>query len=95
MSIREQIENGRMQEGITFYNAKGSLLDYATNKIPTGGFLRAVLSNNLSEAVGRADVYNRQIIPELVEYIYNNLPGSCWGSYEAVDKWLKTNKNGE
>ena len=67
---------------------KASLDRYVNDKIPTGGFLEAVLSNNLVEAVGRADSNNIQRIPEIVKYIYNNLPSNCWGDKETVTKWL-------
>ena len=67
---------------------KESLKRYVENKIPTGGFLRAVLANDLFEAVGRADAVNRHILFDICSYIYNDIPSSCWGSYEKVDKWL-------
>ena len=69
---------------------KASLDRYVNDKIPTGSFLEAVLSNNLVEAVGRADSNNIQRIPEIVKYIYNNLPSNCWGDSETVTKWLSS-----
>lgn len=67
---------------------KASLDRYVNHKIPTGGFLEAVLSNDLAGAVGRADSINIQRIPEIVKYVYNNLPSNCWGDSETVTKWL-------
>ena len=67
---------------------KATLGRYVKDKIPTGGFLEAVLSNDLVGAVGRADSENIQRIPEIVKYIYNNLPSNCWGDTETVTKWL-------
>ena len=69
---------------------KASLDRYVKDKIPTGGFLEAVLSNDLVGAVGRADSINIQRIPEIVKYIYNNLPSNCWGDSETVSKWLSS-----
>ncbi len=69
-----------------------SLRRYADHKTPTGGFLRAVLANDLMEAIGRGDVFNIQALPEICRYIYNDIPLSCWGSYENVDNWLETGK---
>lgn len=69
---------------------KESLERYVEHKIPTGGFLEAVLSNNLVEAVGRADSENIQRLPEIVRYVYNKLPSSCWGSPEKVKEWLNS-----
>jgi len=66
-----------------------SLLRYACLGIPTGGFLDAVLSNNLSEALARADQGNLLVLKEIVMFIYMELPAPCWGSPEKVDAWLK------
>ncbi len=65
-----------------------SLDRYVNQRIPTGGFLEAVLSNNLREALGRADDENAAALRDIVAYIYNELPGACWGSPERVDAWL-------
>lgn len=65
-----------------------SLNAYAKEGRPTGGFLRAVLENNLSEAFGRADEENRKCLFEIVSYVYNELPIPCWGSPEKVKAWL-------
>ena len=61
---------------------------YVQSRIPTGGFLYAVLTNDLFEAVGRADRYNRPALFDICNYIYNEIPYNCWGSKEAVEKWL-------
>lgn len=69
---------------------KESLKRYVENKIPTGGFLEAVLSNDLVGAIGRADSENISRLPEIVRYIYNTLPSNCWGSREKVVQWLNS-----
>lgn len=61
---------------------------YAQQKIETGGFLRAVLENNLQEAFARADEENRELMFEIVKYCYNKIPAECWGSPEKVQCWL-------
>lgn len=66
---------------------KESLDAYAETGRPTGGFLEAVLRNSLFDAVGRADRENIQNLQQICGYIYNELPGSCWGSYEKVRDW--------
>jgi hypothetical protein len=65
-----------------------SLDRYAKEGCPTGDFLRAVLENNLMEAMGRADIYNRDCLFEICEYVYNHIPLSCHGSPEKVRAWL-------
>jgi hypothetical protein len=62
---------------------------YVLNHIPTGGFLEAVLSNDLKEACARADSQNRYLLFEIVSYLYNEVPSACWGSPEKVQKWLE------
>lgn len=69
---------------------KESLERYVEHKIPTGGFLEAVLSNNLADAVGKADNENIQRLPEIVRFVYTKLPSSCWGSPEKVKEWLNS-----
>ncbi len=66
-----------------------SLERYVNDRIPTGGFLYAVLTNDLFEAVGRADEFNRAALFEICNYIYNMIPSDCWGNSEKVKNWLK------
>jgi len=73
----------------------GSLRRYTEHKIPTGSFLRAVLENDLTEAIGRADHININRIPSIVDYIYNNLPHNSWGSKEIVRQFLEKGKENE
>jgi len=53
-----------------------------------GGFLYAVLTNNLMESFGRADLENRNNMFEIVSYCYNEIAGDCWGSKEKVQAWI-------
>ena len=64
---------------------------YYYDKIPTGTFLRAVLENNLSQAILGADSENLKLIYEIVSFIYDELPENCWGSPEKVANWLNKN----
>lgn len=52
-----------------------------------GGFLAAVLSNDLTESVQRADSDSLRVIREICHWLYNNAPGPCWGSPGAVKAW--------
>ena len=67
---------------------KESLDKYVNEKIPTGGFLLAVLTNDLFEAVERADIDNKKALNDICRYIYNEMPSACWGSPQIVKKWL-------
>lgn len=67
---------------------KNSLDLYVKTRRPTGGFLRAVLEDNLSETIIRADDASLAYIKEIVLYVLNNMPSPCWGSHEKVVEWL-------
>ncbi len=65
-----------------------ALQRYAEHRIPTGSFLRAVLENDLSGAVARADEESLRALPNIVSYVHWELPGPCWGSPATVSEWL-------
>jgi hypothetical protein len=66
-----------------------ALTRYVNEGVPTGSFLRSVLSNDLFGAFERADRENRDSIGLLVTYIYNEIPTSCWGTREIYHAWLE------
>jgi len=66
-----------------------SILRYADQHVPTGGFLRAVLENDLLGAIRRADDDNIRVLREIVCYCYDEIPSRCWGSPEKVGAWLE------
>lgn len=64
-----------------------SLLAYINNGRLPGDFLRAVVSNELFGATGRADPENLRLLPLYVRWLYNRAPMSCFGSQEAMLSW--------
>jgi len=66
----------------------GALERYINDRIPTGGFLNAVLTNDLVGAISYADEDNLRAIPEIVKFLYNNVPMNAWRDEENVKKWL-------
>lgn len=70
---------GHMHEGLKAYVMKG---------LPPGGFLTAVLSNDLKEACGKADSINRHAIFQWVQFLHNDAPALCWGSPDRVEAWI-------
>jgi len=62
---------------------------YVKHHILPGGFLTAVLSNDLFGAIARADRENKLALSEICQYIYNELPGDCWGSKDIMWKWVE------
>jgi hypothetical protein len=61
---------------------------YVLERVPPGGFLEAVLSNDLKSAIIRADSTNQKAIVQIVQFCMWALPIGCWGSPERVTKWL-------
>lgn len=87
----------RTKEGRNVMKAEtlNTLERYVEHRIPTGGFLRAFLANDLMEACGRADEENARDFIEIARYVYNEMPASCHGSYEVVDAWLRQERADE
>jgi hypothetical protein len=74
-----------------------ALRAYFTDFVPPGGFLRAVLSNDLMEAMGRADEENRTTLFSICSLLYNECPKwvetpwghlQTYGDLELVGAWL-------
>jgi hypothetical protein len=64
------------------------LTEYFAARRPVGGFLTAVLSNDLREACVRADDVNRYALAEIVLFLHTYCPAPAWGSRAAVEAWL-------
>lgn len=62
---------------------------YLVHHLKTGSFLRAVLSNDLRDAVRRADEASREGLYRLVAFLEHHSPSDCWGSAAIVDAWLE------
>lgn len=54
---------------------------------PYSDFLRAVFSDSLTLAYGRADSANREAIEDWADFLVNEAPVGCWGSDEAIENW--------
>lgn len=68
---------------------KNAIQLYADHGYHPGGFLTAVLQNDLFEAFGRADSYNLESMPEIIKFIWNEIPGACHGSKEKFEAWVE------
>lgn len=69
-----------------------NLLSYVKGEEAPGGFLYAVLCNDLFKSVFRADPEIREIIPLIVGYIHWQVPAECHGSPEKVKFWMNKKK---
>ena len=61
---------------------------YLEHGVPPGSFLLAVLTNDLFEAMGRADEESRRGLFNLVSFIYHAVPTSAWGTAEKVRAFM-------
>ena len=68
-------------------NTAGGAKRWIENRIMPGDFLTAVIRNDLTGALGRADEENRAAIFDIVSWWYNEAPSPCWGSPEKVKTW--------
>ena len=67
---------------------RAGLLGYLFRHEPVGGFLTSVLTNDLHEAVGRADPASFAALPKIIQFLYACAPSLSWGSEQAVKDWL-------
>lgn len=65
------------------------LIEYVDMGIPMGGFMTALVENDLRGTVSRADSVNIQLIPVIFGFIYNECPSGCFGSVEKVSDWIE------
>jgi hypothetical protein len=64
------------------------LVEFVAAGRPTGSFLEAVISNDLFDALGRADHVNRTRIFEIASWLFNHAPRASYGSREAYQQWI-------
>lgn len=70
-------------------HTQGAMRRYVEDGLLPGGFLTAVLCNDLFGAIGRADAENLVALQEICMFVYNCLPGDCWGNEEKVWRWTE------
>lgn len=73
-------------------NIKAGIDDYHEHHQPVGGFLTAILNNDLSGAFVRADPQSKAYLAEIIDYVRFELPSDIWGSPDKVQSWLAEKK---
>jgi hypothetical protein len=68
-------------------HTKQSIDDYVERGYRPGGFLTAVLCNDLNDAVAKADEENARELASIVRYVYNTVPVAATGSLDAITAW--------
>jgi hypothetical protein len=66
------------------------LVRYFSDGIMPGSFLQSVLTNNLTQAVLRADLEAELGLGHLIRFLNEHAPSNAWGSREAVLAWSTT-----
>jgi len=57
-----------------------AMKQYVSHGMVSSDFLKAVIDNDLKQAVATADDLNVSIIHLYVRWFYNRAPALCWGS---------------
>jgi hypothetical protein len=83
------------EENQHYQDCLDSLQAYIETGRPLGGFLEAVVSNDLKEACARADDINQRQIFDYVKWLYNNAPIGCWGSPENYEFWMEKKREAD
>lgn len=68
---------------------QAAITRYIVHGIRPGDFLIGVITNDLKRAVNYADDENIKLLKLYVQWFYNEAPGHCWGSREAIDAWMR------
>lgn len=70
-------------------HTQGALSRYVEEGYMPGGFLTAVLCNDLMGAIARADGENIHAIKEICMFVYNRIPADAWGNAEKMRTYTK------
>lgn len=70
-------------------HTRDSIYTYLVNGWEPGGFLTAVLLNDLYAATSRADSENVKNLASIAKYVYQTLPPICYGTKENIAAWCK------
>ena len=67
----------------------GGIVRYLMRGIEPGGFLTAVICNNLVQSYQRADEENKHAMYNYADALYNVFPSGSWGSEAKFNEWIK------
>lgn len=97
---REEREGGEMLGMITndMYHLipehmRPGMISFAHHGVLPGGFMQAVLRNDLYDAAGRADSTNSMIMHIYASVLHNFLPKQSFGSHDAMVAWAEKRRD--
>lgn len=64
--------------------------EYLDHGRPLGGFLQAIVANDLYVAAKKSDPMNYQALRQYVDFLYEAADPRAYGSYKRYDVWVKT-----
>lgn len=70
-------------------HTQADLERYIENGEPVGGFLTAVLCNDLMKAAQMADEYNRPVLADIARYIAYYAPLAAYGDFKKMKAWIQ------
>jgi len=73
------------------HHMRDSLLRWVLDGRLPGDFLQAVISNNLRDAVSRADAANLPLLGVYSQWFYNVAPWGCHGDRRVLTEWRGLN----
>jgi hypothetical protein len=88
LNLEATMESTMNDLGVPTHIRQG-LIWYILYGIPPGGFLQAVIQNDLKMSFAKADHINQSRMFNIVNWMYNNAPHTCWGSSEACKEWIE------
>ena len=65
-----------------------TLILYRDHGCEPGSGTRAILENNLFEALRRSDPNRQRILGDIARWINSHMPAGSYGSRQKVDDWI-------
>lgn len=69
---------------------RSGMRDYIERGVPTGTFLRLILSNDFLAVAGHGDIINQQALFDYCRFMYNEMPAMAKGNPENYAYWVET-----
>lgn len=88
-TYRQQLTTGCQSCGLPRHMWE-SLVEYVVIGRPLGEFLEALVSNDLLQAVKKADGLNAQCFKDYVLWLESVAPATCFGSNATYHAWVRS-----